>query len=71
MKCPKNKVNVHILSMPTTKLSAEQTKARFGVSKTIKAFPSKLTEQEAKNVGIVLQYMRVINSTHSSYSRSF
>lgn len=45
--------------MPIIKLQEKDTLARFGVSKAIENFPSKLTEQEEGNVRIVLQYMEV------------
>ena len=45
--------------MSPIKLSAEQTKERFGVAKAIENFPSNLTPQEEKNVKVVLEYMEV------------
>ena len=41
------------------KLSAEETKARFGVAKAIENFPSSLTPEEEANVKTVLEYMEV------------
>ena len=49
----------HCGMMSITKLSAEDTKKRFGVSKPIEHFPLSLTEQEEKNVRTVLEYMEV------------
>lgn len=45
--------------MPSIKLTAEETKRRFGVSKAIDNFPSSLTKQEEANVKVVLEYMDV------------
>lgn len=45
--------------MPVVKLTAEQTKQRFGVEKAIESFPSALTPQEEANVKVVLEYMEV------------
>ncbi|TCD66233.1 hypothetical protein EIP91_001636 [Steccherinum ochraceum] len=48
--------------MPSTKLTPEQTAARFGVHKAIDNFPSKLTPQEEANVKVVLEYMEIAYS---------
>ncbi len=45
--------------MPSIKLTAEETKTRFGVAKAIGSFPSSLTKEEEANVKTVLQYMEV------------
>ena len=43
----------------SVKLSADETKARFGVAIAIENFPSDITPSEAKNVQTVLNYMEV------------
>ena len=45
--------------MAPIKLSAEETKRRFGVSKIVANFPSSLTAEEEANVKTVLEYMEV------------
>ncbi|KAA1476533.1 NTF2-like protein [Dentipellis sp. KUC8613] len=47
--------------MPTS-LTADETAARFGVSKAIAHFPSNLSPQEEKNVRLVLEYMEIAYS---------
>ncbi|KAK7691381.1 hypothetical protein QCA50_004780 [Cerrena zonata] len=44
------------------KLSADETKNRFGVSIAIENFPSEITAVEAKNVQTVLSYMEIAYS---------
>ncbi|EKM53524.1 uncharacterized protein PHACADRAFT_186179 [Phanerochaete carnosa HHB-10118-sp] len=48
--------------MPAIKLTAEQTKERFGVAKAIENFPANLTSQEEKHVRVVLEYMEIAYS---------
>lgn len=48
--------------MPIGKLTAEQTKDRFGVAKAIENFPSSLTLQEEANVRVVLARARTATS---------
>lgn len=47
--------------MPIIKLTAEQTKERFGVAKAIEHFPASLSATEEANVKVVLEYMEVCN----------
>ncbi len=51
-------------TMPAS-LTPEETSQRFGVSKAIDNFPSRLTAQEEANVKVVLEYMEVCVSTRT------
>lgn len=66
---PKGRLGpAHISSMPSTKLTKEQTAKRFGVCKAIDNFPSDLTAQEEANVKVVLKYMEVCHFAVTLFS---
>lgn len=46
-------------TMTSIKLSAEETRNRFGVAIPIENFPNEITSLEMKNVQTVLKYMEV------------